>query len=436
MSELHEKYIEEIQTVFEQIGIKRSLGEDHLQFLYWFLWINFKWPTQEDSEPPAEVMDYLCDNGNDQSVDGFYFDADNRFVYAIQSKYSADWSGHKRITYEELKRAADIRAYFSSGSTDSIIFKKANKACRKLLTEAYDKIHGHNYELKTVFASNRLDPTDDNIFKLVELSEGLEIDGNFEIISRYKIIQLWAEFLEGHNPPIPRYFIETIDDRFLRLETPERDLTAFVAVSTAKEIHKLYNKYRERIFEKNVRAFLGNVQVNKEIAATLSKAEIATTIADPVYAFQGADYLFKEMYKDIFHKKNLEIDYVINLHLIASRYAYVFYDDGQSYAAYHVLRFLTDSLNIRKRNAGRLRESLESDDPHRSLAAATKIIYRLCGELIKKLQKQSTEPLSFNTVFGKKSKLMEEMKIIFKSAGFKSQRKRFDSSIAKFIANL
>ena len=197
----HEKYVEEILAVFDQIGIQRSIKEDYLQFLYWFMWINFKWATQDNSGFPQEVLDYLCDNSNDQSVDGFYFDRSNKIVYAIQSKYSRNWFEPKKIRYDELKRTADIRAYFSSGSTDSTVFLKANKACRKLLTEAYDLIHHDNHELRIVFASNRLDPTEDNIKKLIELSEGLELDENFEIISRFKIIQLWAEYLEGHNPP-------------------------------------------------------------------------------------------------------------------------------------------------------------------------------------------------------------------------------------------
>src|ERR1019366_447391 len=535
MNDLHKKYVEEILTVFDQIGVKRSMTEDHLQFLYWFMWINFKWATQENSELPAEVLEYLCDNCNDQSIDGFYFDRSNKIVNAIQSKYTAEWSGPKRITYDELKRAADIRAYFLSGSTDSIIFRKANKACRKLLAEAYELIHGHNYELRIVFASNKLDPTEDNLQKLLVLSEGMEMEKDFEIISRFKIIQLWAEVLEGHNPPVPRYFIETVDERFLRLESPERDLEAFVAISTAKEIQKLHNKYRERIFEKNVRAFLGEVQVNKEIADTLKKApdlfiyrnsgltilttgiepvpkkhgqaagfylkdlqiingqqtahrlsenprdganvlitmigphmtssngngsisqskgaiftsiilarnfqskigyadlkandpvqvrlwrelkdhgyfyerkkkawrnldkygralyrlaasnawarltkeylaaEIAATIADPVVAYQGADFLFKEMYKEIFHKRNIEVGHIINLHLLAARFVDDLAGKGQSYAAYHVLRFLVESLKIRKRNAIRLRAALERENPSHALITATRIGYK------------------------------------------------------------
>lgn len=595
MNQLHHKYVEEILTVFDQIGVKRSLKKDHIQFLYWFMWINFKWATQESSDFPEEILKFLCDNGNDQSVDGFHFDTLNKVVNVIQSKYSADWTGPKKITYDELKRAADIKSYFSSGSTDSVVFRKANAACRRLLTDAHALIHEQNYELRIVFASNRLDPNEDNLKKVFELSVGLELEENFDIVSRYKIIQLWAEFLEGHNPPIPRYFIETVDERFLRLETPAKDLEALVAISTSKEIHKLHARYRERIFEKNVRSFLGNVQVNKEIAETLEKApdlffyrnsgltiltkgvepvpkkqgqapgfylkdlqiingqqtahrlsenpresahvlitmigphkgvnndndhipkskeqiftsiiaarnfqskigyadlkandavqvrlwrelkdcgyfyerkkkawknldrygralyrkavdnkwaqitkedlaaEIAATISDPVIAFQGPDFLFEEMYDEIFDKRNIGVAYVINLHLISSRFVYDFAEPGQSYAAYHVLRFLADTLRMRQRNLCSLRAALEEEQPNRHLVAATKILYKLCDRVMNLRQRESIKLLSYNTVFGKKSKLMEEMKAVFNSASFHKQRKRFQLSISKFVLSL
>ena len=389
--------------------------------------------------------------------------------------------------------------------------------------------------------------------------------------------------------------METVDERFLRLESPGRDLEAYVAITTAKEVQKLHSKYRERIFEKNVRAFLGNAQVNKEIEGTLKKApdlffyrnsgltiltmgiepvakkhgqspgfylrdlqiingqqtthrlsdnprdgacvlvtmigphkassagngsvpkskaevitsiiagrnfqskigyadlkandpiqvrlwrdlkdqgyfyerkkkawknldkygralyrladknrwgritkedlaaEIAATIADPVEAFQGADYLFKEMYKEIFQKKNTEIGYVINLHLLAHRLAYDLAEEGQSYASYHVLRFLSDALKLRRRDALRLRAALERETLRHEIVAATRVAYKLCDSVMKNLQKGSTELLSYNTVFGKKSKLMNEMRIAFNSTAFRKHRKRFETSVAKFISKL
>jgi hypothetical protein len=293
-----ELYIREIKTTFDQIKSKfPRIDNEPKQFLFWFMWVNFDWKNIDTSAPPKEVLMFLCDNGNDQSIDGFYFSDDS--VEIVQSKYTKDWRAPSRITYNELKRTADIRSYFHTGDTSSVVFQKANQSCRRLLTQAYSRITNDGLPLRIYLASNKLDPTEANWSKLLSLDDEIT-EENFEIISRPKIVQLWAQFLEGHNPPIPRYFIKTLDAKYVYVASLKKNLEAYVTATTAGEIATLYNKFRERIFEKNVRAFLQNVPVNREIAQTLtydpdmfffrnSGLTILCSRADPVPPGHGAE---------------------------------------------------------------------------------------------------------------------------------------------------
>jgi len=97
---------------------------------------------------------------------------------------------------------------------------------------------------------------------------------------------------------------------------------------------------------------------------------------------------------------------------------------------------LVDHLKLRKRNAARLRKALEKEKPHSALMSATRIAYNLCDVVMRNLQAGSEDPLSYNTVFGKKSGLLEEMKTIFGSVPFAKRRERFEFLIAKFLASI
>jgi hypothetical protein len=296
-----EIYVREIKATFDQIKSKfPRIDNEPKQFLFWFMWVNFDWENTESSAPPEKVLKYLCDNGNDQSIDGFYFS--DEAVEIVQSKYTRDWRDPARITFQELKRTADIRAYFETGDTNSVVFQQANQSCRRLLTLAQSKVTD-GLPLRIYLASNKLEPTETNWDKLLSVDDEIN-DDNFEIISRPRVVQLWAQFLEGHNPPIPRYFIKTLDERYVYVASPKNNLEAYVTATTSGEIAKLYNKFRDRIFEKNVRAFLQNVPVNKAIAETLkhdpdmfffrnSGLTILSSRADPVPSGHGTGAGFK-----------------------------------------------------------------------------------------------------------------------------------------------
>ena len=236
------------------------------------MWINYKWEPESADEPPQAILSNLSDNANDQSIDAFYFDDDDAKVYLIQSKYSNDWYTTKRITYPDLKRTADIIRYFESPNETSVVYQQASEKCRKLLAKALRKRNDDGYDIRIVLASNRLEPDEKNLEKLEEQTRTDLSEWDFEVIPRARLIRLYAEFLEGHNPPIPSYFIETTDDRYLYVSEPKRDIEAYTAYVRVDELIKVYQKFGDRVFEKNIRAFQGDTSVNDGIIDTIKHA--------------------------------------------------------------------------------------------------------------------------------------------------------------------
>jgi len=267
------RYIRDIELLFGNVASRYPplRNKPHQQFLFWFMWFNFKWESEQSDQPIPAVLNYLCDNGNDQSIDAFYFDDDDRKVYLIQSKFTSDWRGAGRITYNELKRTADIMRYLEDPSNNSIVYRKANQKCRQLLGQAVLKARDHGYEQRIILVSNRQEPTEDNLDKLQEQT-GIDLgEWEFEIFDREKLIRLYAEFLEGHTPPIAPYFVRTVDDRYLTMSVPKYGIEAYVAICPVGVFKELFDKFGRRIFEKNIRSFAGETIVNRAISESLEK---------------------------------------------------------------------------------------------------------------------------------------------------------------------
>jgi len=266
------KYTDGIKGFLKIIEFRYPVLKDrpYHQFLYWFMWLNFKWGDEPTEKPPEIVMKFLCDNKNDQTIDSFYFDDENQIVYLIQSKYILNWNDIRRITYNELKRTADIINYFENPNTSSIIYQKANQTCRQLLGKAIEKIR-KGYKPRIILVSNKLSPEESNLKKLEELT-GIDIKNwDFEIFDREKLISLYIDFLEGHNPPLPPVFFPIETQEYLRYYEKDYALEIYVAIMSARIFIELYNKFGNRIFEKNVRSYLGNIFVNQQIRKTLKE---------------------------------------------------------------------------------------------------------------------------------------------------------------------
>jgi len=267
---VEDRYTSDIERQLEIIGSRYPPLRDkkHQQFLFWFMWINFKWEEQPSEKPPDAILEFLCDNGNDQSIDAFYFDDSEGVVYLVQSKFTHNWKDPIKISYNELRRTADIIHYFEVEDKQSVVYQRANKTCKKLLAKAYRK-KSAGYPVRVILVSNKLDPDESDLKKLEEQTDIALEDWDFEVICRPKIIRLYAEFLEGHNPPIQPYVLRTVNDEYLRLSEPKYNFEAYVTVAPVNEIIGLYEQFRDRIFEKNVRSFLGDKLVNKEVRKSL-----------------------------------------------------------------------------------------------------------------------------------------------------------------------
>lgn len=236
-------------------------------FIYWFLWIYFEWSEDTDG-PPKAILNCICDNPNDKSIDAINFDDNNKIIYIIQSKYTQDFTSPSRLGYAELKRAADVIQYFETYDKDLAIYKNANQRTQELLGKAFDKKDQYNYRLKILFITNKKPPTEktrEEVYQIAQIDPTAPI---FEIIARPQIVTLYNYYLEGASPPLPEIFLKTHDDKYVLYDNC-KGARAYITVIPVGELTKLFNKYHRKIFNRNIRAYQGSTSVNKAILKTL-----------------------------------------------------------------------------------------------------------------------------------------------------------------------
>jgi sugar-specific transcriptional regulator TrmB len=205
----------------------------------------------------ASVVDGFDDNG----IDAIHYSAEDRLLYICQSKWSADGTGSVDLGSTEK---------FIRGIKDllSLRFDRFNEKFekrKKELAEAIDTA-ARIYILLSYSGSEKLGDHSKRILNdlLVELNDTGEI-AYLEVISQEKLYSVVS--LGGQGDPV-NITVQLFD--WGQTKTPYQ---AFYGQVAASDVAQWGAQYRQRIFSKNIRSFLGaSTAVNEGIADSIRKA--------------------------------------------------------------------------------------------------------------------------------------------------------------------
>lgn len=223
-------------------------------FLKWFL-INY-YRLDEDI---AEF--HICDNPNDKGIDGIYTDDFGNIIFVFQSKYSpkddADQGG------SDLSKFYGVRAWFESpANIDSLDNTIANQELKDMVNglEISTKIE-QGWAIVQVFVTNKIFNGD--------AKDYLNVAGDdYEAWDFIKLFNAYT--YAGKDIPVKDKFSFSLSDHNIINYTIPVDVEVFLFPAKAKEIVQLKGIQDSTLFDKNVRYWLGNTRINREIAKTLS----------------------------------------------------------------------------------------------------------------------------------------------------------------------
>jgi len=246
-----------LQAEVGQISKRERLSADKA-FLFWFA-ANILELSEDDAREAISI-----EGANDKGIDLFWVDDDEGRIIIAQGKYSTKLTSKPKITHisnleSSLNWLANPEALRRDGKSD-------------LAQAAEDYIEavrqGYGVELWFVYAGSKCPNIDKHISVYNQNKDNIEKRRTFRHYHIDLLRTTWEE-LEGASRRIDSDEITVSGSNMLPIDGAFGK--AMVATVQGGEIIRLYEKYEERLFDRNVRLFLGvrKGSVNAGIAETL-----------------------------------------------------------------------------------------------------------------------------------------------------------------------
>jgi len=210
---------------------------------------------------PTLAAQAIVDGGNDNGIDGVFYDANTKTLYIVQSKWIHNGKGEPSN--------GDVKK-FIAGIKDLFDFKfdrfnEKIKDKQQLIEEAICD-HKTKYQIVISYTgiNDLAEPSRRDIEDLLsEFNDASEIV-YFSVFNQSRIHSSLVSS-SAENEPI---------DIVVQLRSFGKILhpvTAYYGQVNGVEIYSWWDAHRDRLFAKNIRGVLGDSSVNLEIAETLKK---------------------------------------------------------------------------------------------------------------------------------------------------------------------
>ena len=243
------------------------LKDDEL-FVAWFL----KCFVTEKEE---EAIAALVGNSGDKSLDAIFIDEPSKCVFLVQGKYRQQLNalGEKRsdvTAFAELANTICEAEPFASyvEGLEAGVAGKISEARKRICSRGY---RIQLYYVTTGKCSQNLAGEADRIVRQASSPAAIEvIDGK-------RILRLLSDYLDGVAPPVPMLELEIENGQGIKLGgvlqrfDASTNIESWVFPVSVRHIAEMYEQSGIRLFARNVRGFLGETAINKNMEQTLHK---------------------------------------------------------------------------------------------------------------------------------------------------------------------
>ncbi|MDO8706190.1 MAG: AIPR family protein [Sulfuricaulis sp.] len=220
-------------------------------FLIWYL--NNYYRLDE-----VDAVDSVCDQMGDKGVDGIYVNEGAGTIDVFQSKISQ--KAKSTIGDTQLKEFAGTLTQFSSKANLQKLYDSAGdtQLARLIRRLGLIELLG-SYEVHGVFVTNST--LDGNGEAFLQHSPNIRFIGGKELTKLYvsdqkDTLKIGKAMFDVSGFSVASYAVD-------------KDAKAFIAPVSAKELLKLNGIDDQSLFSLNVRASLGNTQVNRDIVSSI-----------------------------------------------------------------------------------------------------------------------------------------------------------------------
>src|SRR5438876_4061194 len=210
---------------------------------------------------PEDVKDRIVHDSHAEGVDSILIEQTYFTLQFVQAQVPATFENSKsNFPENKLKLTLDGVRFLLAGDYKG----KITPELENLVDEYHELEKTGDYKTKIVFLSPKKPPLEDKfITNFSKDFPSVEVEfWGFE-----KLAELYRNnYLLRRAPPPERITLEVIS----KLESKDKPIKARVFTTKGKELARAYDNFKERIFQQNVRYFLGlrSKGINKEILNT------------------------------------------------------------------------------------------------------------------------------------------------------------------------
>lgn len=277
MTELKAKFRDELEKFAEQTfkttlsSLTEKQRSDALMLCYILRIRNALLPGSLPDDFD-ELKDCICDEASDRTADFIYRD-DNKHVTIIQSKHRGQGKTESESDFESFRKC--LEKLCPETRTSARINQKVLDLIADIDWESdnFTLIFlslARNSELIERAAEKDLDDIAGSPLK--DISNRSEI----RYMSEDEINKEWRDVLAqsiGTNPTVKiliSHPAPKCDNDYFVIESGS-GIRSYVVLLSAQQIHQLYNRYRDKLFNLNIRNYIGDTRTNKEIIGSAIK---------------------------------------------------------------------------------------------------------------------------------------------------------------------
>ncbi|MFH1158972.1 MAG: AIPR family protein [Pseudomonadota bacterium] len=259
--ELDRFSVEYFETTTDKLG-SNGMRSDALTLCYLLSIRNHLLPgaVPDDFE---ELKKCICDGSSDRTADFIYCD-DNNHVTIIQSKHRAHHKDESEADFESFRQCLR-KLCPQTRSTEP------NQKVLDLIAE----IDWETASFTLIFLS--LARTSEIISKSVEREldnipntplKDIDVRADIVYLSENKLNEEWRDVIaqrDGVSPTVELLLSESAHDTPYFCFESASGTKSYIALLSAPQIYRLFDGHKEKLFNLNIRNYIGDTRTNKEI---------------------------------------------------------------------------------------------------------------------------------------------------------------------------
>lgn len=227
------------------------------------------------TEREPDAIEALVGGPRDKSLDAILVDGAARVVFLVQGKYRQKMNGATEHRSDVLA-FANLAEAFSNAEKYRSLIEDMDSGVAAKLQNARQRVKRQGYRVQLYYVTTGR--CSSALAKEAErIVHQAERPSNIDVIHGKRVLRLLSDYLDGVAPPVPLLDLEIESGQGIKLKgvldrfDGNTGVESWVFPVNVRHIAEMYEQSGLRIFARNVRGFLGETPINRNMEATLDR---------------------------------------------------------------------------------------------------------------------------------------------------------------------